>query len=88
MYVKVKDAKFAAKVAIRGKLKSDSAAKKQLHLLTALKLKLAEERDNLADECHQMAGLEKMQKLQLNIKRERPVRRQVALRNGLCILCC
>ena len=79
MYVKLKEANSAAKVAMRGKLKSDSEAEKQLHLLTALKVKLAEARDNLAYESHQRAGLEKMQKLQLYIKRERPVGRQNSL---------
>ena len=76
MYVKLKEAKSAAKVAMRGKLKSDSAAEKRLHLLTALKVKLVEARDNLADESHQRSGLENMQKLKLEIKRERPVGRQ------------
>ena len=76
MYVKLKEAKSAAKAAMRGKLKSDLAAEKRLHLLTALKLKLAEAQDNLADESHQRAGLEKIQKLQLEIKHERPVGRQ------------
>ena len=76
MYVELKEGKSAAKVAMRGKLKSDSAAEKRLHLLTALKVKLAEARNNLADESHQRSGLEKMQKLQLEIKRERPVGRQ------------
>ena len=73
MYVKLKEAKYAAKVAMKGKLKSYSAVEKRLHLLTALRVKLTEVQDNLADESHQMAGLEKMQKLQLEIKRERPV---------------
>ena len=76
MYVKQKEAKYAAKVAMRGKLKSDSAAEKRLHLLTALKVKLVEARDNLADKSHQRSGLEKMQKLQLEIKRELPVGRK------------
>ena len=49
---------------MRGKLKSDSAAEKRLDLITALKVKLAEALDNLADESHQRAGLEKMHKLQ------------------------
>ena len=61
---------------MRDKLKSDSSAEKRLHLLTALKVKLAEARDNLDDESHQRAGSEKMQKLQLEIKREQPVGRQ------------
>ena len=39
-------------------------------------MKLAEARDNLADESHQRAGLEKMQKLKLDIKRGRPVGRK------------
>ena len=60
MYVKLKEAKSAAKVAMRGKIKSYSAAEKQLHLLTALKVKLAEARDNLADKSHQRSGLENM----------------------------
>ena len=76
MYVELKEAKSAAKVAMRGKLKSDSASEKRLHLLTALKVKLAEARDNFADESHQRTRLEKMQKLQLEIQRERPVGRQ------------
>ena len=76
MYFELKEAKSAAKVAIRGKLKSDSAAEKRLHLLTALKVKLAEARDNLADESHQRSGLKKIQKLKLEINRERPVGRQ------------
>ena len=76
MYVELKEAKSAEKVAMRGKLKSDLAAEKRLHLLRALKVKLAEARDNLADESHQRAGLEKMQKLQLEIKSEQPVERQ------------
>ena len=76
MYVELKEAKSASKVAMRGKLKSESAAEKRLHLLTALKLKFAEARDKLAGEYHQRTRLEKMQKLQLKIKRERPVGRQ------------
>ena len=76
MYVKLKETKSAAKVAMRGRLKSDSAAEKQLHLLTSLKVNLAEARNNLAYESHQRARLEKMQKLNLEIKRERPVGRQ------------
>ena len=39
-------------------------------------MKLAEAQDNLADESHQRAGLENMQTLQLDIKRERPVGQQ------------
>ena len=39
-------------------------------------MKLAEARYNLADKSHQRTGLEKMQKLQLEIKREQPVGRQ------------
>ena len=76
MYVELKGANSAAKVAMRGKLKSDSAAEKRLDLITALKVKLAEALDNLADESHQRFGLKKMQKLQLDIKREQPVGRQ------------
>ena len=49
MYVKLKEAKSTEKVAMSGKIKSDSAAEKRLHLLTALKVKLAEARDNLAE---------------------------------------
>ena len=60
MYVKLKEAKSATKVAMRGKLKSDSAAEKRLHLLIALKVKLAEARDNLDDKSHQRDWLEKM----------------------------
>ena len=76
MYVELKEAKSAAKVTMRGKIKPDSAAERRLHLLTALKVKLAEAQDNLADKSHQRAGLKKMQQLQLEIKRERPVGRQ------------
>ena len=76
MYVELKEAKSAAKSVMRGKLKSDLAAEKRLHLLTGLKVTLAEARDNLAEESHQRAGLEKIQKLQLDIKRERPVGQQ------------
>ena len=47
MYVKLKEAKSAARVAMRGKLKSESVAEKRLHLLTALKVKLSEARDDL-----------------------------------------
>ena len=72
MYVELKEAKSAKTFAMRGKLKSDLAAEKQLHLLTALKVKLVEARYNLAEESHQRDGLEKMQKLQLDIKRELP----------------
>ena len=61
-YVKLKEAKSAAKVAMRGKLKSDLAEEKRLHLLTALKVKLAEARDYLSDKSHKRSGLEKMQK--------------------------
>ena len=75
IYVELKKAKSAEKVAMRGKFKSYSAAEKRLHLLTSLKLKLAEAQDNLADESHQRADLDKMQKLQLDIKSERPVGR-------------
>ena len=63
MYVKLKEAKSAAKVVMKGKLKSDSAAEKRLHLLAALKVKLTEARYNCDDEYHQRAGLDKMQKL-------------------------
>ena len=42
MYVKLKESKSTAKFAMRGKLKSESAAEKQLHLFTASKVKLAE----------------------------------------------
>ena len=65
MYVKMKEAKSVGKFAMRGKLESDFASEKQLYLLTALKLKLPEARDNLSDESHQRSGLEKMQTLQL-----------------------
>ena len=64
MYVKLKEAKSASKVAIRDKIKSDSAAEKRLHLLTALKVKLAESQNNLVDESRQRSRLEKIQKLQ------------------------
>ena len=42
IHVELKEAKSAAKLVMRGKLKSDSAADKRLHLLTALKVELAE----------------------------------------------
>ena len=62
-------------MAIKGKVKSDSVSKNRLRLLTDIKVKLAEARDNLADESHKRVGLEKMQKIQLYIKRGRTVGR-------------
>ena len=76
IYVKLKESKSAAKVATRGKLKLDSAAEKRLHLLTSLKVKLAEAQYSLADESRQRAGLEKIQQLQLEINCERKFGRQ------------
>ena len=61
-------------MSIKGKVKSDSVAERQLRLLTDLTINLAEARDNLDDESHHSVGLEKMQKIQLTIKRERTVR--------------
>ena len=58
-------------MANKGKVKSDSVIEKRLHLLTDLKVKLAEALDNLADESHRRVGLEKIQKIQLDIKRDR-----------------
>ena len=57
-------------MAIKGKLKSDSVADKQLCLITDLKVKLDEARDNFADESHQRVGLENMHKIHLAIKHE------------------
>ena len=76
MYGELKEAQSAEKVAMRGKLKPDSAVEKRLHLLTALKVNLSEARDNLADQSHHRAGLENMEKLQLEIKCEQPVGRE------------
>ena len=60
-------------MAIKGKVKPDSLVERQLHLLTDIKVKLAEVRDNLDDETHHRVGLKKMQKIQVAIKRERTV---------------
>ena len=62
---------------IKGKVKSDSVAERQLLLLTDIKFKLAESRYNLDNESHQRIRLENMQKIQLAIKRERTVERHV-----------
>ena len=56
------EAKSAAKVVIKGKVKSDSVAEKQLRLLTDLKVNMSEVRDKLADEYNKRIGLEKMHK--------------------------
>ena len=58
-------------------MKSDSVAERQLRLLTDIKVKLTEVLNNLAYESHKRGELEKMQKIQLSIKRERTV-----VRNG------
>ena len=67
------EANSSAKVAIKGKVKSDSVAESRLCLLTDIKVKLFEAQDNLADESHQRVGLENMQNIQVAIKRERTV---------------
>ena len=64
-------------MAIKGKVKSESVAEKQLCLLTDLKVNLYEAQDNLADESHQRVGLEKIQKIQLATNRKRTVGQHV-----------
>ena len=56
-------------------MKSDSAAERRLRLLTDIKVNIYEARDNLAEESHQRVGLEKMETIQLAIKRERTLGR-------------
>ena len=63
-------------MAIKDKVKSKSISEKKLRLLTDIRVKIDEARDNLADEYHHRVRLEKMQKIQLDIKRERTVGRQ------------
>ena len=62
-------------MAIKGKVKSYSVAERRLCLLTDLKVKLAESRDNLDYDSHHSVRLENMQKIHLAIKRERNVGR-------------
>ena len=69
------EAKSAAKVVIKGKMKSESIAEKRICLLTDLKTNLDEAQDNLSDESQQSVGLQKLKKIQLDIKRERTVGR-------------
>ena len=60
---------------IKGKVKSESVAERQLRLLIDLKYKLAEAQHKLAAESHKRVGLEKMQKTHLDIKHESTVGR-------------
>ena len=53
-----------------------SIASKQLVLLNSLKLELRKARDDLADESHQRDAMERMNTIQLEIKRERKVGRR------------
>ena len=61
---------------IKCKVKSGAVAERRLSLLTDLKFDQDDAQDNLADESHNKVGLEKMQRMQLDIKRERTVGRQ------------
>ena len=55
--------------------KANTVAAKRLDLLKSLKTSLNETKDELEDESHTHAALERMSTIQINIKKERPVGR-------------
>ena len=83
VHVELSEAKFTVKAA-RKQAKSDQAkinnaksvASKRLDLLKSLKSSLDDTKDELADESHQRAALERMRTIQIKIKKERPVGRR------------
>ena len=79
----VRDAKSVLRVAKKeansahyAKSKLETVASKRLDLLKDLKQQLRNAKDDLADESHQRASLERLQQIQVQIKRERPVGRK------------
>lgn len=75
-----KEARKAAKKEVKSQQtqlsNARSIASKRLDLLNNLKLELRKARDDLADESHQREALERMNTIQLEIKRERKVGRR------------
>ena len=63
--------------------KANTVAVKQLDLLKSFKTSLNETKDELADESHARAALERMRTIQINIKNERPVGRPGGLKRWL-----
>ena len=75
----VKRAKVALKYskdAKSAKLKSESVSAKRYALLKDLRIQVHELKDQLADESKQRYALERLQTIQLQIKKERPIGRQ------------
>ena len=69
-------AKKEANSALSAKSKLATVASKRLDLLKDLKQQLRNAKDDLADESHKRASLERLQQIQVQIKRERPVGRK------------
>ena len=69
-------AKKEANSAHYAKSKLETVASKRFDLLKDLKQQLRNTKDDLANESHQRASLEKLQQIQVQIKRERPVGRK------------
>ena len=87
-----KEARKAAKKEVKSQQtqlsNARSIASKRLDLLNNLKLELRKARDDLADESHQREALERMNTIQLEIKRERKVGRRGGAKHGQFILPC
>ena len=60
--------------------KANTVAAKRIDLLKSLKTSLNEAKDDLADESHVCAALERMRTIQINIKKEIPVDRICGLK--------
>ena len=83
MAEEVKDAKRETKQALKDRKEAleanefiTSVSSKRLALLKDLKIRVNELRDDLADESHQRAALERLSSIKLEIKRERAIGRK------------
>ena len=73
---RAKDAQKDFKVAKSNQLKAESVSSKRYALLKDMRLQVHELKDQLADESKQRYALERLQTIQLQIKKERPIGRQ------------
>ena len=71
-----KEAKKSMKLEQRKLSKVKTVAAKRLEYLKILKVSLNESKENLVYESHQIAALERMRKIHIDIKKERPIGRR------------
>ena len=73
---RTKDAQKDTKAAKSAKLKAEVLSSNRLSLLKNIRLQVHELKDQLADESKQRYALERLQTIQLQIKKERPIGRR------------